>query len=86
MRSLRFPSAPPRTSESATTVHVSRACMTARTRITESVSASSANTIVAFVKRLNAPPEFRVRWSSTSVPMIESGASESALTTQDFVI
>ena len=44
-----------------------------------------ASTTVAFVNRLNAPPLLRVRWSSTSSPMIDSGPSLSAATTQTFV-
>ena len=41
--------------------------------------------MVALVKRLNAPPLFRARWSSTSVPMIDNGPSLNEATTQIFV-
>src|SRR3954447_14043309 len=85
MRSVRLPSAPPRTIDSAMTVSQSRAWCTARTRKIDRPIARIASTTVAFVNRLNAPPLFRVRLIWTSSPMMASGLSERVATTQDFV-
>src|SRR5436305_1938079 len=82
---MRLPSAPPSTSESATTITGSLARWATRTSTTATMAASTASSGVNPVRMLNAPPGLRLSRNSTVVPMIERGPSARDATTQAFV-
>ncbi len=81
-RSIKLPIAPPKTNDRATSISVSSARRTARTRKNATTTASTARRGVNAWNRLNAPPVLRANRRSTVSPMIEIGASASSWTAQ----
>ena len=77
-RSIRLPSAPPSTSDSPTTISVSRVRRTVRTRMTATTMATMARSGVNAWNRLNALPVLRTSTNPMSSPISRTGSSAAA--------